>query len=157
MSCFSLLCRPSQPQLPLCLGRGGTCPWPRTRCWRPRRCSGLPTRSPGQRRPSFLASWLGPGELFSILNTCKSTYFLPFRDNPCPHLGNIVTIKLSENQENVPQTDNTYLTMIVETHFQVNYTSCYAQLVSILMAKHYIILIDCWYYRWITTLGNGNG
>ena len=51
------------------------------------------------------------------------------RDNPCPHLGNIVTIKLSENQENVPQTDNTYLTMIVETHFQVmkiavyNYTA----------------------------------
>ena len=44
-------------------------------------------------------------------------YFI--RDNPCPHLGNIVTIKLSENQENVPQTDNTYLTMIVETHFQV--------------------------------------
>ena len=43
-----------------------------------------------------------------------------FRDNPCPHLGNIVTIKLSENQENVPQTDNTYLTMIVETHFQVH-------------------------------------
>ena len=25
------------------------------------------------------------------------------RDNPCPHLGNIVTIKLSENQENVPR------------------------------------------------------
>ena len=45
--------------------------------------------------------------------------FFLFRDNPCPHLGNIVTIKLSENQENVPQTDNTYLTMIVETHFQV--------------------------------------
>ena len=44
---------------------------------------------------------------------------LVIRDNPCPHLGNIVTIKLSENQENVPQTDNTYLTMIVETHFQV--------------------------------------
>ena len=43
------------------------------------------------------------------------------RDNPCPHLGNIVTIKLSENQENVPQTDNTYLTMIVETHFQVTF------------------------------------
>merc|ERR1719323_2402471 len=45
------------------------------------------------------------------------------RDNPCPHLGNIVTIKLSENQENVPQTDNTYLTMIVETHFQMNYNT----------------------------------
>ena len=47
------------------------------------------------------------------------------RDNPCPHLGNIVTIKLSENQENVPQTDNTYLTMIVETHFQVGHKLMY--------------------------------
>ena len=35
--------------------------------------------------------------------------------------GNVVTIKLSENQENVLQTDGTYLTMIVETHFQMNY------------------------------------
>ena len=48
-----------------------------------------------------------------------------FRDNPCPHLGNIVTIKLSENQENVPQTDNTYLTMIVETHFQASSSTSY--------------------------------
>jgi len=45
------------------------------------------------------------------------------RENPCPHLGSIVTIKLSENQENVPQNDNTYLTMIVETHFQMNYNT----------------------------------
>ncbi|XP_044726982.1 negative elongation factor A-like [Chrysoperla carnea] len=45
------------------------------------------------------------------------------RDNPCPHLGNIVTIKLSENQENVLQVDNTYLTMMVETHFQMNYNT----------------------------------
>ena len=36
-------------------------------------------------------------------------------------IGNVVTIKLSENQENVLQTDNTYLTMIAETHFQMNY------------------------------------
>ena len=36
-------------------------------------------------------------------------------------VGNVVTIKLSENQENVLQTDGTYLTMIVETHFQMNY------------------------------------
>ena len=35
--------------------------------------------------------------------------------------GNVVTIKLSENHENVLQTDQTYLTMIVETHFQMNY------------------------------------
>lgn len=46
-----------------------------------------------------------------------------FSDNPCPHLGNIVTIKLSENQENVLQTDGTYLTMMVETHFQMNYST----------------------------------
>ena len=51
-----------------------------------------------------------------------------FRDNPCPHLGNIVTIKLSENQENVPQTDNTYLTMIVETHFQVRKLNTLAEI-----------------------------
>merc|ERR1711953_993194 len=45
------------------------------------------------------------------------------RDNPCPHLGNVVTIKLSENQESVLQNDGTYLTMIVETHFQMNYST----------------------------------
>lgn len=45
------------------------------------------------------------------------------RDNPCPHLGNIVTIKLSEDQENVQQPDDTYLTMLVETHFQMNYNN----------------------------------
>lgn len=45
------------------------------------------------------------------------------RDNPCPHLGNVVTIKLSENQDTVLQTDGTYLTMIVEIHFQMNYST----------------------------------
>ncbi|XP_046667520.1 negative elongation factor A-like [Homalodisca vitripennis] len=45
------------------------------------------------------------------------------RENPCPRLGNIVTIKLSENQENVRQPDDTYLTMLVETHFQMNYNT----------------------------------
>ncbi|KAJ3649338.1 hypothetical protein Zmor_021088 [Zophobas morio] len=45
------------------------------------------------------------------------------RDNPCPHLGNIVTIKLSEDQENVLQPDDTYLTMLAETHFQMNYNN----------------------------------
>jgi len=45
------------------------------------------------------------------------------RENPCPHLGNVVTIKLSENQESVLQNDGTYLTMIVEIHFQMNYSS----------------------------------
>lgn len=44
-------------------------------------------------------------------------------DNPCPQLGNIVTIKLSENQEPVRQQDDTYQTMLVETHFQMNYNT----------------------------------
>ena len=38
-------------------------------------------------------------------------------------IGNVVTIKLSENQESVLQNDGTYLTMIVETHFQMNYST----------------------------------
>ena len=41
----------------------------------------------------------------------------------CLFLGNVVTIKLSENQESVLQNDSTYLTMIVEIHFQMNYSS----------------------------------
>jgi len=44
-------------------------------------------------------------------------------DNPCPHLGNIVTIKLSEDQETVPQPDDTFLTTTIETHFQMNYNT----------------------------------
>ncbi|XP_055925407.1 negative elongation factor A-like [Argiope bruennichi] len=45
------------------------------------------------------------------------------RDNPCPHLGQIVTIMLSENEEKVQQVDGTVQTMIVETHFQMNYST----------------------------------
>lgn len=44
-------------------------------------------------------------------------------DNPCPHLGQIVTIMLNENEEKVLQKDNTYINMIVETHFQMNYST----------------------------------
>lgn len=42
-------------------------------------------------------------------------------DNPCPKLGNIVTVMLSENVEEVTQTDGTTVQMLVETHFQMNY------------------------------------
>ncbi|KAJ9600662.1 hypothetical protein L9F63_026198 [Diploptera punctata] len=45
------------------------------------------------------------------------------RDNPCPHLGNIVTIKLSENQENVMQGEDPMIATTVETHFQMNYNT----------------------------------
>lgn len=44
-------------------------------------------------------------------------------DNPCPKLGNIVTVMLSENIEEVTQTDGTTVPMLVETHFQMNYTN----------------------------------
>merc|ERR1712071_321412 len=43
------------------------------------------------------------------------------RDNPCPHLGNIVTIKLSEDEEVINSSDGSTVTKIVETHFQMNY------------------------------------
>ncbi|XP_071866132.1 negative elongation factor A isoform X1 [Bombus fervidus] len=45
------------------------------------------------------------------------------RDNPCPKLGNIVTVMLSENIEEVTQPDGTSVPMLVETHFQMNYTN----------------------------------
>ncbi|KAG5319618.1 NELFA factor, partial [Pseudoatta argentina] len=45
------------------------------------------------------------------------------RDNPCPKLGNIVTVMLSENVEEVTQSDGTTVPMLVETHFQMNYTN----------------------------------
>lgn len=44
-------------------------------------------------------------------------------DNPCPKLGNIVTVMLSENVEEVTQSDGTTVPMLVETHFQMNYTN----------------------------------
>lgn len=46
-----------------------------------------------------------------------------FVDNPCPKLGNIVTVMLSENIEEVTQSDGTTVPMLVETHFQMNYTN----------------------------------
>ncbi len=35
----------------------------------------------------------------------------------------MVTIKLSENQENILQQNGTYLPMSVEVHFQMNYST----------------------------------
>nr|CAG4637148.1 EOG090X08WB [Ceriodaphnia reticulata]SVE73036.1 EOG090X08WB [Ceriodaphnia reticulata] len=45
------------------------------------------------------------------------------RENPCPHLGNIVTIKLSEDEEAVTGPDGITTTRIIETHFQMNYAA----------------------------------
>ena len=87
---------------------------------------------PGQQRIFFLTKdqMLEAQEMFRAADKVtrpEKALILGFmagsRDHPCPHLGTIVMIKLSENQENVPQTDNTYLTMIVETHFRMNYST----------------------------------
>lgn len=45
------------------------------------------------------------------------------RDNPCPDLGNVVTIKLNENEETVNQADGTSVRCMVETHYQMNYVT----------------------------------
>ncbi|XP_065223573.1 negative elongation factor A-like [Planococcus citri] len=45
------------------------------------------------------------------------------RENPCPQLGNIMTIKLSENRVSIQQPDGTYRTYNVEMHFQMNYNT----------------------------------
>lgn len=45
------------------------------------------------------------------------------RENPCPHLGNVVTIKLSESKEMVMQEDGSCVAMMTEIHFQMNYSS----------------------------------
>lgn len=45
------------------------------------------------------------------------------RENPCPHLGNVVTIKLSENEESITKSDGTIQNILVETHYQMNYST----------------------------------
>lgn len=45
------------------------------------------------------------------------------RDNPCPNLGNVVTIKLNESEETVTQADGTPIRCMVETHYQMNYNT----------------------------------
>ncbi len=53
----------------------------------------------------------------------------------------MVTIKLSENQENVLQTDQTYLTMIVETHFQVDF-----KFLTICFRLTFVVNIRRWFF-----------
>ncbi|KAK7494204.1 hypothetical protein BaRGS_00014486 [Batillaria attramentaria] len=42
------------------------------------------------------------------------------RDNPCPQQGNVLNIKLSENEE-VVQADGVEKKVLVDTYFQMNY------------------------------------
>ncbi|XP_029831527.2 negative elongation factor A [Ixodes scapularis] len=45
------------------------------------------------------------------------------RANPCPELGNLITIRLSENKEDIVQPGGAVKQAIVETHFQMNYNT----------------------------------
>lgn len=45
-----------------------------------------------------------------------------FADNPCPQQGNVLNIKLSENEEMVTQ-DGIQKKVLVDTYFQMNYGS----------------------------------
>lgn len=72
----------------------------------------------------FMAGSRGMLRLKSFLRynyTLIMSSFTSFADNPCPKLGNIVTVMLSENIEEVTQADGTIVQMLVETHFQMNY------------------------------------
>nr|KAG5686406.1 hypothetical protein BaRGS_023706 [Batillaria attramentaria]KAG5704826.1 hypothetical protein BaRGS_015209 [Batillaria attramentaria] len=44
----------------------------------------------------------------------------PVADNPCPQQGNVLNIKLSENEE-VVQADGVEKKVLVDTYFQMNY------------------------------------
>ncbi|RZF36910.1 hypothetical protein LSTR_LSTR004598 [Laodelphax striatellus] len=52
------------------------------------------------------------------------------RVNPYPHLGNIVYVKLSENEENIKQPDGSVVRTIVQTLVQMNYNTGEWQLIS---------------------------
>ncbi|XP_047110959.1 negative elongation factor A-like isoform X1 [Schistocerca piceifrons] len=91
------------------------------------------TNNPGQQRKGLSLTreqMLEAQEMFRTANKVtrpEKALILGFmagsRDNPCPHLGNIVTIKLSESQEKVKQPDDTFQLMTIETHFQMNYNT----------------------------------
>lgn len=42
-------------------------------------------------------------------------------ENPCPQQGNVLNIKLSEDEEVVAQDNGTQKKMVVDTYFQMNY------------------------------------
>ncbi|XP_043210228.1 negative elongation factor A-like isoform X2 [Amphibalanus amphitrite] len=70
-------------------------------------------------------------EMFSTANTAtrpEKALILGFiagsRENPCPHLGDVVTIKLSESVERLAVADaGQSAAVLAETHFQMNYVT----------------------------------
>lgn len=97
---------------------------------KPRRCSKPRMLSLHPKNCSSLVSWLVQEvsimryriRSVETITECLLTFFFS-TENPCPELGNIMTIKLSENKVTVPQSDGTFRTMNVEMHFQMNYNT----------------------------------
>ncbi|KAG1681486.1 Negative elongation factor A [Nymphon striatum] len=58
-----------------------------------------------------------------IKSLVKMSTFVFYAENPCPNLGSVINITLSENQENVQQLDGTFQNVIAETLFQMNYST----------------------------------
>ncbi|CAH1405227.1 unnamed protein product [Nezara viridula] len=96
----------------------------------------IPTRPPEEKTKLLLTrdQILEAQKMFETANKVtrpEKALILGFmagaRENPCPQLGNIVTIKLSENKlspEDVMYIDGTPATQkVVETHFQMNYNT----------------------------------
>lgn len=114
-------------------------------CWNPTPPTGQPTQLPTgsvtytaawPQKPQQSGLYLTRKQMFQaqeifktadIVTNPEKALILGFmagsRENPAPQLGNCVTIKLSENQESVLQNDGTHLIMIVEIHFEMNYSS----------------------------------
>ena len=57
--------------------------------------------------------------------TCLSYSFILLfvSENPCPQQGSILSIRLSESKELVTQLNQTQKEMIVDTFFQMNYST----------------------------------
>lgn len=53
----------------------------------------------------------------------KSPLIIYVSENPCPQQGNVLNIKLSENEENISHADGSQKKVIVDTYFQMNYGS----------------------------------
>ncbi|KPJ03153.1 Negative elongation factor A [Papilio xuthus] len=91
-----------------------------------------PQPTPAPRRTLFLsqAQLLEAQEMFRTANRVtrpEKAFILGFiagsRASPNPELGHIISIKLSDNHENVMQSDDTFITMVAEIHFQMNFST----------------------------------
>lgn len=67
-------------------------------------------------------------ECVVLQSECPMFFFAPsvqndsaILENPCPQMGRVLTVRLSENQDAQTQGDGTVKPVMVETYFQMNY------------------------------------